>query len=159
MNIMQYYSYYSEQLNSYMTTYFIIGVIVSVIMGCIWGAVTAAINEHKGYDGGFAWGFFLGLIGVIVVASRAPYVRPQPVYKPMTITSGWVCTCGRTHDNYVSSCVCGNTKRDALQGKKTEQNPESSKINTLKEYKKLLDEGIITQEEFDQKKTEILSKK
>ena len=28
------------------------------------------MNRDKGYDGGFAWGFFLGIIGIIVVAVR-----------------------------------------------------------------------------------------
>lgn len=34
------------------------------------------MNQEKGYDGGFAWGFFLGIIGIIVVAVR-PYNKTQ----------------------------------------------------------------------------------
>lgn len=35
-------------------------VLVVLIVYCIFGAITKHINESKGYDGGFAWGFFLG---------------------------------------------------------------------------------------------------
>lgn len=37
---------------------------------CIFGSITRSMNRDKGYDGGFAWGFFLGIIGIIVVAVR-----------------------------------------------------------------------------------------
>jgi hypothetical protein len=37
------------------------------------------------------------------------------------------------------------------------ENLEKEKLNALKQYKKLLDLGIYTQEEFDQKKSTILS--
>jgi hypothetical protein len=36
----------------------------------IFGVITRSINRNKGYDGGFAWGFFLGIVGIIVVAIR-----------------------------------------------------------------------------------------
>ena len=38
--------------------------------GCVFGAVTKAINRNRGKDGGFWWGFFLGIIGIIIVAVR-----------------------------------------------------------------------------------------
>ena len=34
------------------------------------GIITRKINKSKGYDGGFGWGFGLGVIGIIVVAVR-----------------------------------------------------------------------------------------
>lgn len=40
--------------------------IPEIICGCI----TSSINQNKGYDGGFWWGFFLGILGIIVVACR-----------------------------------------------------------------------------------------
>ena len=43
--------------------------------------------------------------------------------------------------------------------KKTRIQIEREKIEILREYKKLLDDGIITQEEFDAKKAEILKSK
>lgn len=39
------------------------------------GVITMKINKAKGYNGGFAWGFFLGIIGVIVVTFREDNVE------------------------------------------------------------------------------------
>lgn len=38
----------------------------NVIFGCI----SSYISYTKGYDSGFAWGFFLGVIGLLVVGFR-----------------------------------------------------------------------------------------
>ena len=46
--------------------YFITYMIVAVIFGF----VTKAINNSRGREGGFWWGFFLGIIGIIIVAVR-----------------------------------------------------------------------------------------
>lgn len=46
--------------------YFIGWLIVSVIFGL----VTQYINNSRGRYGGFWWGFFLGVIGIIIVAVR-----------------------------------------------------------------------------------------
>ena len=53
-----------------MEYYWIIYFVVAIINSLIFGFVTATINQSKGYDGGFAWGFFLGPIGIIVVACK-----------------------------------------------------------------------------------------
>lgn len=42
--------------------------IINIILGC----QTKKMNAAKGIPGGFWWGFFLGVAGVIVVALR-PY--------------------------------------------------------------------------------------
>ncbi len=52
--------------------YAIIYGIVMLVMCIIFGCITRKINMNKGYDGGFAWGFWLGIIGIIVVAVRQP---------------------------------------------------------------------------------------
>ncbi|WP_303804633.1 SHOCT domain-containing protein [Ruminococcus flavefaciens] len=44
--------------------------VIYVIPGCIMGCITDSMNRKKGYNGGFSWGFFLGIIGIIVVACR-----------------------------------------------------------------------------------------
>ncbi|MGD1822188.1 MAG: hypothetical protein ACPKM0_05410 [Pleomorphochaeta sp.] len=41
-----------------------------LIFCIICGLITRSINKSKGYDGGFWWGFFLLIIGIIVVAIR-----------------------------------------------------------------------------------------
>ncbi len=45
---------------------------VYIILGLICGFVTKSMNEEKGYEGGFWWGFFLDILGIIVIAVR-PY--------------------------------------------------------------------------------------
>ena len=44
----------------------LVGLAVAAIFGCI----TKHINESRGRDGGFWWAFFLGVIGIIIVAVR-----------------------------------------------------------------------------------------
>ena len=46
--------------------YFITWLIIAVIFG----AVSKVITSNRGMKGGFWWGFFLGVIGIIVVAVR-----------------------------------------------------------------------------------------
>ena len=46
------------------------GFIFYLIVAIICGLITKSMNENKGYNGGFAWGFFLSIIGIIVVAVR-----------------------------------------------------------------------------------------
>lgn len=50
------------------------GFVIYLIVAIICGFITKSMNENKGYDGGFAWGFFLSIIGIIVVAVR-PFNR------------------------------------------------------------------------------------
>ena len=42
----------------------------------LWGFAAHFIAKSKGYDNGFFWGFFLGLIGLIVVCAR-PAIKPK----------------------------------------------------------------------------------
>ena len=51
----------------------------AVIYSLIFGAITKYIAESKGYEGGFWWGFFLGVIGLLVVGFR-PDMNQQPSY-------------------------------------------------------------------------------
>ena len=42
-----------------------------VVNGCIWGFVTNKVLETRGYDDNwFWWGFFFGMIAVLVAASK-----------------------------------------------------------------------------------------
>lgn len=92
---------------------------------------------------------------------------------------GWKCTCGKVNEYYTGTCSCGIHKRDAENAAKIrqeaeeaarkeeeekrqlEKNQESAQdqknsVEAVKAYKELLDEGIITQEDFDKKKKELL---
>ena len=145
---MPYYeSYYSYTDTS---TYWWVYLIVTLIEACIFGAITKAINENKGYDGGFWWGFFLGVIGIIVVAVRQPYytvgyiasrdsfyVAKKTAEKPIDMDApvpegGWRCMCGRVHEAYESSCSCGQSKRSVLSNTPTPIDSEPPKIPVTK---------------------------
>lgn len=154
----------------------LISLIVSIGIRCIMGSISKAVNEKNGYFGGFAWGFWLGVIGIVIVAVRqsAPYRSSESIIvskrskdipfqavSQEDLPNSWQCSCGRYNAQYVNSCVCGVNKRDALAPKTEEPaDPadEMQTISALKEYKELLDTGVITQEEFDAKKKAILSK-
>ena len=195
------YGYDSSSILIYLLVYIFVGIGVA----CIFGAITKGINESKGYYGGFAWGFWLGWIGIIVVACRQPnqYVPKESIIVPAknvnqpphafnaqpTLTpDGWRCSCGRVNARYISSCACGINKNEAITKAVTPTpqpvatapvspvrpvapaasiaqastpmtaEDEFKIISALKEYKALLDSGVITQEEFDAKKKAILSK-
>ena len=52
--------------------------IICFIMYCIaCGIIAKHINEKKGYSNGFAWGAWLGIIGIIIVACKPKCVEEQ----------------------------------------------------------------------------------
>lgn len=93
---------------------------------------------------------------------------------------GWRCSdCGKAHYSYETSCSCGRSRFDTAPSVKKEEvipttdeksvdnrintegqtdktNSEQSPFDEIRKYKELLDEGIITQEEFDAKKKQLL---
>lgn len=95
--------------------------------------------------------------------------------KKILAAGGWKCACGSVNAAYVSTCYCGRNKSDMtatqckkeLEAKKQDEHAkladtqddyadELSKVAAIKEYKKLMDDGIISQEEFDAKKKQLL---
>lgn len=98
--------------------YIIIAVCVFLVQGLIFGFITRAIADSKGYDGGFWWGFFLGLIGLIVVA-----VRPAMTKVESDIS-----------------------------------NTAASYTQALERLASMRDQGILTEDEFKEKKQEILKR-
>ena len=150
-------------------------IFVAIIQGLICGFVAQVVSENKGYEDGFFWGFFLGIIGIIVVACKpdnnSSYAsallskETEESNKRLLRDGGWECTCGRVNPSYTGTCACGKTKADAeakkaKEKKAAEEKDKSEKellnIQKLKSYKDLLDSGVITQEEFDKKKSELL---
>lgn len=154
---------------------------IVLLDGIICGIITTVINANKGYEGGFAWGFFLGIIGIIVVACRSDNYSDSYKYEesPLLLSAtrekheravmadgGWRCyKCGTVNPAYTGTCGCGVTKiesntrqnrsNEELRKKETDEK-EIRNLQKLKGYKELLDSGAITQEEFDKKKIEIL---
>ena len=101
--------------------------VIYLIVGLVCGFVSKSINENRGGEGGFWWGFLLGVIGIVVVA-----VRPME---------------GNT------------TNHNSYQAQSTVNQTPVQKLNTadeLKKYKDLLDQGVITEEEFNAKKEQLL---
>ena len=101
--------------------------VVYLIVGLVCGFVSKSINENRGGEGGFWWGFLLGVIGIVVVA-----VRPME----------------------------GNaTNLNSYQNQAPINSAPVAKQNTadeLKKYKELLDQGVITEEEYQTKKEQLL---
>lgn len=188
-------------------------IVVYVIYGLIFGFITRHVASSKGYDGGFLWGFFLGVIGLLVVGFRPNLAVSSPAseYKPMyggalqvkdRKEPSWTCVCGSVNPGRLDYCPicrksrdqgerpqdvkcphCGamnNASRDfcvlcdhplrddvVLPAKSAEpaqaQKPDESHaqdegIALLEKLAKLHQDGILTDEEFAQKKSEILSK-
>ena len=68
-----------------------ITIITAIIIGLVCGFICRFILSGKGYEGsdnhGFAWGFWLGIIGLIVCAAKPNNIQPistqyysQPYY-------------------------------------------------------------------------------
>ncbi len=154
-----------------------------VVIGVVFGFATNMVLINRGYnENWFWWGFFFGIIALIVALSKpdANQYSASPYNSNASQTaktgSGWKCSCGTSHVSYVGSCGCGKTKADIMKqldleklklveeekAKQTEnenrkaQEQELLDLQKLNEYKKMLDSGIITQEEFSIKKKQVL---
>ncbi len=151
-----------------------IGAIIAfLIWGVIWGAATQAIVYNKGYEENwFWWGFFFGIIALLVALAKpqlysagplSPQLAQEAEERRTLEMGGWKCTCGRANPSYTGTCACGRSKQEvlaasaekaAVPAEKEEQ--EARTLDLIKEYKGLLDAGVITQEEFEKKKKELL---
>ena len=145
-----------------------------VIVGYIWGGAVQKIISDKGYqENWFWWGFFFGLFAWIAAwAKPAVYppaaaspVSPLPYDRELPETGGWICSCGRVNPSYTGTCACGKTKREIEEANLTQakrraerqlEREEIEKLNRVKAYKEFLDAGVITQEEYEAKRKEIL---
>jgi len=93
---------------------------VYMVNGLVFGALTSYISRMKGYESGFAWGFWLGLIGLLVVGFRP-----------------------------------AQNQKDAADSDPAHQPDEMEKLAKLA---KLHEQGVLSDEEFQQKKKELLAK-
>ena len=173
-----------------------VDLIIAIIHGLIFGFVTKSVIEDKGYDDNwFWWGFFFGLIALIVAcakprnidysyfysrSSQLTYTGYQPSLssnlgdaaakvhnEQLLANGGWKCSCGEVQASYVSSCSCGKSKSEvkAVEFKKKQEEEEKKqaeimdehgKVSAIREYKELMDAGIISQEEFEANKKQLL---
>lgn len=188
-------------------------ILVYTIQGIIFGAITRYVADSKGYDGGFWWGFFLGIIGLLVVGFR-PNQTAQPASSASSAywdnlqdnASGstkhamWRCVCGTENPVTLSYCTrCRRTRKETDTGTREkcphcgamnrsdnatcfacgqpihEENvpaqkelppvKETTPAQTQQEALALLEslsalhqQGILTDDEFAEKKKQILSR-
>ena len=175
---------------------FLLVIVSLLIFNIICGAISEKINREKGYDGGFAWGFLLCILGIVVTAVR-PY-RQYIKVKNNTVSEVphifWCAGCGSTFSSSNSkhtecpTCKCtlkettilaedwrrlqeeeklqlkrefanGKHIKSSLYNNNKEKNDSSSfsKADEIRKFKDLLDEGAITEEEYEKAKTKLLS--
>ena len=158
---------------------FIIIAVAYIAQGIAFGIATNLVLSNRGYKtvNWFWWGFFFGFIAIIVAFSKPekyePVMDDREHSKSVLGSGGWVCSfCNTLNDNSVTSCSCGKNREDSEQHRREMERLEKSGISAnngasikdendaielIAKYKKLLDSGAITQEEFDNKKHSLLS--
>lgn len=144
--------------------------LVSAMIWCfIWGYAAETIIYNKGYiherTKWFWLGFFFSFIAVIVAATKPEHKNAYPAQTTesrVLQADEWRCSCGRINKDYAWSCACGRSKSDLSKepqqrfNKADNTSSRKNSVTAIREYKNLLDDGIITQEEFDAKKKQLL---
>ena len=121
----------------------ILAIAVDIGIAIMFGCIARKICNDKGYQNeGFWWGFFLGVIGLIVVACKSENPNRyssalnnsnsyssqlhslaeeaekqrrgyQGTYDNKSTNSEWkCCVCGTVNPKYVTTCTCGNSSFD-----------------------------------------------
>ena len=150
----------------------VIALLLIILQGLFWGFITQMIIDNKGRnENWFWWGFFFGLIAVLVALSKSHVVHNYDSYnsglfvgerdrvyeKNVIEDGGWKCHfCNRVNPSYTGTCACGRTKTDTLNYQRINKEQMDS-LDKIKKLKELLDMGALTQEEFDAKKKEFLN--
>ena len=162
--------------------------LILIFVRPILGVVALSVADSRNMTGGFWWGFFLGVLGIIIVAFRpkddSNTITPRMVVyckKCKKISKFYyVCkTCGLPmtettiswnewnsfSDNKKEELLKAFSKGQYLTGEdnvyeSVDNRSESISVervaDDLKKLKELLDSGILTQEEFDAKKKQLL---
>lgn len=173
-------------------------IIIFLTYCVICGFVTARLSKSKGYDNGFLWGLFLGIIGIFIIVSR-PNLR-EIQFRALDSQPKWKCDCGTMNSNAFLYCIKCNKARSKCQhdtpkltcphcgafNNATNSNcfvcskpltvstpqPQTTSPNTsphlpneppdyfvaLEKLSALHRKGILTDEEYQQKKADILDK-
>lgn len=112
--------------------------IAYLIQGVIFGVITRYVANSKGYDGGFAWGFWLGIIGLLVVGFR-PNIQNEASaeYKPMYPHAipdekpKWECGCGAMNPDSLDYCLSCRRMRGEYKPAPTEPCPHCGAANKI----------------------------
>ena len=171
----------------------IISLVVYLAQGLIFGLAAQQIAEGKGYSTGFAWGFWLGLIGLLVVLFKpnisAAYETPRyaPSAAPAPSANEWVCVCGsRNHESLTYCTRCGRDRSytdnnnaakvpcphcgarnkpankvcfacgKAMTAEPQHQAPDTAEL--LTKLAQLHESGVLTDDEFQEKKAVLLKR-
>lgn len=101
----------------------IVAIFIWVVERFVFGLITQYVAESKGYDAGFAWGFWLGIVGLLVVGFRpnqqhasdvsASLEKAEPSgYAPRPVE--WTCVCGAQNSGNLSYCLqCRRSRGEA----------------------------------------------
>lgn len=156
--------------------------VLFIIRGIVYGKATNKVLLYRGYvyDDWFVVAFFFGIVPLLVAMSRpdnnANYIKSIKAHKvdiarPET---DWKCKkCKKLNPGYTGTCSCGNTREEndaplraiqerraaearALANEKIKQDSELDNLLTLSAYKDLMDKGVITKEDFESKRKELL---
>lgn len=142
---------------------------IGIGIACLMGLLTKTINERKGYYGGFAWGFWLGLIGVIVVSCKPDNTKSKysdlsrynadNEGNPKLSGGNWKCAfCDRSNPSYKSLCDCGRTQNETYERTRRRDPVPKRDMQEIKldGAKRMFEDGIITKQEYEDKKKAIL---
>ena len=101
-------------------------ILVLLIPSIAFGFIAKYIAKSKGYDSGFAWGFWLGIIGLLVVGFRPTISQSvtsgaeseywQRISNPVGRKSqgSWHCVCGQENSYGLDYCTrCCRTKAES----------------------------------------------
>ena len=136
----------------------IFGVCASILLwfmlGVIFGFAGSSIVEGKGYpqkdNHGFAWGFWLGFLGIIVCVSKPAYTILN-LHRIISFNDN-----NTINTNIIDNENNNNVENNAVNNSFINYNNAFYDADLVLKYKELLDSGAISQEEFETKKKEIL---
>ena len=123
--------------------------ILTLVIGAVLGLIPANIAKNKGYSFGLWWfyGWMLFIVAIIHVqfipdknAPQYPVAQPNPAgYQPYPVAQP-------NPAGYQPATAAAQPGSVA----------KPSVVDELKQYKELLDKGILTEEEFNSKKEQLL---
>ncbi len=163
---------------------YVIGYLIGgIICGAICVAIASGRGMSGGFWWGFFLGI-IGIIVVAVMPNDKPVQQTSSYYngnpsscsignsidkrnreEDILASGGWRCNnCGKVNFGYTYGCDCGARKGDPVPPKPlkstvinedSEENPQSV-AEEIRKFKQLADDGIITEQEFEKKKKQLL---